>query len=294
MSGEPQNPPLARWLEKTTAILALLGLFLYGILRVNYSIFYGNLGLTPEVMGLGYADLLTQSLAGLALIAVGLLLFMVIFFVRVIAWGLYETKSEAGKEALAVKQPSTSSRGRHIEWFVTIAIALGLLYFLVTSLYSSEGIVNPFALQAALSLILLYALRAGTYDPSPRQQELFRLVKRRYARALGVYSLIAVITVLAILPILAISDSNEVKHGRSSHFTVFGIPILSWGGDPVVMLWLEGNSPGGWDSGKSRCLIYLGQANGAAILYDVAQQHPIQLPASKVEVRLNSPDSACP
>src|SRR6266508_4342398 len=99
MSGEPQNPPLARWLEKTTAILALLGLFLYGILRVNYSIFYGNLGLTPEVMGLGYADLLTQSLAGLALIAVGLLLFMVIFFVRVIAWGLYETKSEAGKEA---------------------------------------------------------------------------------------------------------------------------------------------------------------------------------------------------
>jgi hypothetical protein len=101
-------------------------------------------------------------------------------------------------------------------------------------------------------------------------------------------------TVLAILPILAISDSNKIKHGQSAHFTVFGIPVLSWGGDPAVMLWLESESPAEWESGKSRCLIYLGQANGAAILYDVTQGHPIQIPASKVEVRLNSPVSACP
>src|SRR5436309_386329 len=65
--------PVARWLERmpdVRAVLAVLGLLFYAILRIAYSAFYGRFGLSPDDLGLGYVDLLVQSMVGTSIVLV--------------------------------------------------------------------------------------------------------------------------------------------------------------------------------------------------------------------------------
>jgi hypothetical protein len=65
----PEEKTLTDRVTDVRTVLAVLGLLLYGVLRVAYSRFYGELGLAPDDLGLGYLELLVQSAVG----AVGLL-----------------------------------------------------------------------------------------------------------------------------------------------------------------------------------------------------------------------------
>jgi hypothetical protein len=51
------------------AVITLMGLITYGVLRAVYGLFYARLGVTPEEVGLGYADTLEQSVVGLVIVA---------------------------------------------------------------------------------------------------------------------------------------------------------------------------------------------------------------------------------
>ena len=62
------------WATDARTVLALLGVVLYAVLRIAYSLFYNNFGLTPDDLGLGYIDLLIQS-------AVGTVILLVVVFV---------------------------------------------------------------------------------------------------------------------------------------------------------------------------------------------------------------------
>lgn len=53
-----------RWATDARTVLAVLGIVLYAVLRIAYSVFYSNFGLTPDDLGLGYLDLLIQSAVG--------------------------------------------------------------------------------------------------------------------------------------------------------------------------------------------------------------------------------------
>jgi hypothetical protein len=66
----PEEKTLTDRVTDIRTVLAALGLLLYGVLRVTYSRFYGELGLAPDDLGLGYIELLVQSAVG----AVGLLI----------------------------------------------------------------------------------------------------------------------------------------------------------------------------------------------------------------------------
>lgn len=45
--------------------ITIAGLITYGYLRLTYDLFYGTFGLRPEDVGLGYADVLAQTVLGL-------------------------------------------------------------------------------------------------------------------------------------------------------------------------------------------------------------------------------------
>lgn len=71
-SGDPDrrpDPPLAPWLTPAgiTSLLAVVGLVTYIVLNTAAVIFYAPLGVTPREVGLGYSELLAQSVVGLGL-----------------------------------------------------------------------------------------------------------------------------------------------------------------------------------------------------------------------------------
>jgi hypothetical protein len=57
---------VARWcVEHWQVAITITGLITYGYLRLSYDLFYGTFGLRPEDVGLGYADVLAQTVLGL-------------------------------------------------------------------------------------------------------------------------------------------------------------------------------------------------------------------------------------
>lgn len=75
---------LGTWaLENPLSAVTALGLCLYGILRYVYARFYSPLGVKPEEGGLGYGEILGQSVTGLLLFSA--LMFLLIFIGAVLA-----------------------------------------------------------------------------------------------------------------------------------------------------------------------------------------------------------------
>jgi hypothetical protein len=74
MSQAPDNS-LKSWIGIVTPVLTILGLSAYSLHRVAYSIFYGPLGVSPDEVGLGYAQSLVEAGVGLFLLtfAIGLI-----------------------------------------------------------------------------------------------------------------------------------------------------------------------------------------------------------------------------
>jgi hypothetical protein len=72
-----------RWATDARTVLAVLGIVLYAVLRIAYSLFYNNFGLTPDDLGLSYLDLLIQSAVGTVI------LLMVMFVVAALVVSVY-------------------------------------------------------------------------------------------------------------------------------------------------------------------------------------------------------------
>jgi hypothetical protein len=72
---------LAGWLstlKDMPAILATVGVLLYGIIYAIYSRYYNLLGIAPEEVGLGYGNILIRSILYLTTLALMLLVFTAI------------------------------------------------------------------------------------------------------------------------------------------------------------------------------------------------------------------------
>ena len=70
---------LGNWaLGNPLSAVTALGLFLYGFLRYVYARFYSPLGVKPEEVGLGYAEILSQSVTGLLLFSALMFLLLLI------------------------------------------------------------------------------------------------------------------------------------------------------------------------------------------------------------------------
>ena len=69
--------PLAPWLQSISIqTLTVLGLFVYGVLRLSSQLFYSRFGVSPEEVGLGYAEMIAQSAVGLLLVTILSFLFI--------------------------------------------------------------------------------------------------------------------------------------------------------------------------------------------------------------------------
>jgi hypothetical protein len=67
---------------------------------------------------------------------------------------------------------------------------------------------------------------------------------------------------------------------------------VPWRADPATVRWLH-ETPAN-DPLSGRCLMYLGQANGIAVLYDVQSRRVVRVPASEVVILVETGSERCP
>jgi hypothetical protein len=73
-----------KWLKAAASTTTALGVVTYAVLRVDYALFYDRFGLKPEDVGLGQAELISQSVAGVVLILT--VLFVELVFLAGVVW----------------------------------------------------------------------------------------------------------------------------------------------------------------------------------------------------------------
>ncbi len=141
------NARVSQWLAFAVPLLSLTGLISYGILKSAYSRFYGELGLRPEDVGLGYTEILGESLVGLALLE-GLLVAisaLVLLTLRLMIRAYlrrfehYEAHSIAGCIG-AIASAVLRAILVTVAWWVSIAVFLiGTLFLLLFLVRGAEA-----------------------------------------------------------------------------------------------------------------------------------------------------------
>jgi hypothetical protein len=282
--------------------LALLALLTYAVLRVVYGRFYGAFGLSPDDLGLGYAELLAQ--AALAMAALLVLQAVVVTLVAVLWIGmLVELIPDArrlwarlrGRDVPAREEDDTP------EWVgLTIFGAFVLLVALsvVTgdSAIAGNGLLAIVIGGLAVSYVGLVArgiaqARRGVSG----ELTLHGRPMTAWWRG-GVAAIVVAITAAATatLVLAADDDVDAVREGRSAHFTRLGVRLVSWGAEPATIAWTSADAGGELRSLANECLMYLGQHDGTLLLYSPHAQQPAthRVPASLATVSI-APGRRC-
>jgi hypothetical protein len=315
------------WVLRNPAVaISIVGLFTYGLLRFDYVLFYGGLGVTPEDVGLTYSNVLAQSLAG---VAVFILLFgatfvaaiIVLYFLPVVVGvplGLLigVTFKRAVQRTHALIQTIMESR---------VGIALVLL---VLVLIPVVGILTTSPEEELIGLrserwynLLLGSFLAGVFiglahlPKAPKNLTLRRpgdVVSYAHRKSsetiknlgIGRSSLALVILLfgveaaLVLLPFRALEAADDVKRGESIQglHILSSIPILTLRAEHARVFnkdSLDRVARSGYNANlqiSGDCWMYLGQAGGVAVFYDVRSEQAIRVPSGEVAISTQGKD----
>jgi hypothetical protein len=203
-------------------LVGVAGAALYGVLRLAYVFFYLWLRATPDEVGYGYSQVLSDELVGA----------------------------------------------------VELVVLVAALIWVVWS-----------AASAFLSLVRRAARK--------RRVEQFHAFSTSKARRIAVWSLaIAVPVVLALLPVLGWQEGQQAYSGYSVRNVYLAgtirLPVLAVQAVPAEVAWASPPAPGEPDISASArpCLLYLGQADGTSVFYDVHSQESLRLPTADIVISL--------
>jgi hypothetical protein len=131
-----------------------------------------------------------------------------------------------------------------------------------------------------------WVLRRKRAGSRPLRQALARIA----VRAAG----IGVAVVLAGLPALGWNQGAKARSGYTVRnvyvLHTIRLPVLAVQAVPASVAWVSETPPGLIDISARRCLLYLGQAAGTAVFYDVGSGESIRVPTSLIVVSLQNAD----
>ena len=220
-----------RWATDARTVLAVLGIVLYAVLRIAYSLFYNNFGLTPDDLGLSYLDLLIQSAVGTVI------LLMVMFVVAALVVAVY-----VGMFGQLRMQWNNFFRQRHAG--------------------SSGSERPPSAKEEGESV--------PPRSPDFRLLKIGEKNRARWVRGLAAIALATLGFAILLLFARAESDATRVQDGHASSFTVLGFRVTTWGAEDATVSLTSNQIAADLRPLAGRCLMYLGQSNGTAFLYLVS------------------------
>jgi hypothetical protein len=288
------------WATDARTVLALLGFVLYAVLRIAYSLFYNNFGLTPDDLGLGYIDLLIQSAVGTVILLV--VVFVVATVVALIYVGLigsypelwryfrrgFRPAGSSGPESPPPVKPGSESvtptpqDHRHR---LRAALATGIIIAFV-GLVLVAGYFTP-APPGWFTLLVVwvmfgYGLIAGI---KRTKRGLTGKDRTRWRRGSAAAALATLGLAILFLLTRAESDAARVQLGHPSSFTVLGFRITTWGAEDATVSWTSNQIAADLRPLAGRCLMYLGQSNGTAFLYLVSTHEVFRVPTAVAVVR---------
>jgi hypothetical protein len=277
---------------------ALIGVVVYGALRVLYGIFYGSFDVRPEEVGFGYADTLAHS--AIAVIPIFLLGYTIYFFITFLLFvlgvrpiirqwsSLFKRINEVMKE--------TGGPKRLLKWLLhrvtTIAIFVG-------------GIVLATRLQGAPSwivgigsgILVAVMLDIGGAIPNPLSREgpsekspvSWREDISQLAKRVAVWALLFSLATLAVQQFRwAINDAAAAKTGRAVPPSGRLLGLLPpWSAQPAAMFWIATDkAPDTLSNPKGHCVMYLGRANDITVVYDLDSKQTLRIPSRAVLISM--------
>jgi hypothetical protein len=223
---EPSNhdgSAALNWIVRyAVPLVGVAGAALYGVLRLAYVFFYLWLRATPDEVGYGYSQVLSDELIGA------------------------------------------------IELVVLIATLIWIVG-------SAASIFVPLPQRASRK----YRSKAARARP-------FSKLK---AQKIAAWSLvIAVPTVLIWLPVLGWLEGAQAANGYAVRNVYLAgtirLPVLAVQAVPAEVIWASPSGSGEPDMSRHPCLLYLGQADGTSVFYDVHSQESLRLPTADIVVSL--------
>ena len=282
--------------------LALLALLTYAVLRVVYGRFYGAFGLSPDDLGLGYAELLAQAalaMAALVVVQAFVVTFLVVLWIGMLVELIPDVRRVwarvRGRDVPAREEDETP------EWvFLTLVgaflfvVALGIA--LGNSAIAGYGLLSIVIGGLVVSYVGLVArgviqIRRGVGGELTLQGRSMTVWWRA-----GVAAIVVAVTVAATVTLVLAADDDvdAVRDGRSAHFTRLGVRLVSWGAEPATIAWTSAGTGGELRSLANECLMYFGQHDGTLLLYSPHARQPAthRVPASLATVSI-APGKRC-
>jgi len=285
---EPASRPgpgkLTSPLQGVIAMASAGTVIAYVTLRSVYTRFYDPLGVTPEEVGLDQAEVLVRSAGLVVLIAMlcGVVLYLIalsraFFFLNRALPNFYS-------------------------WLNTPPAWIRAMMGLTAVAWVTSGflprpqpgitVYGPPALLAS-SLVLAYVrtrgLRRLRPDITAAAGALWRdgrAATRLWRAGFLVGLPLSAVLVLALVWFLAPAYAERVQEGGS-----VGDWSTAWRAQPAGVQWAH-QSPTP-DPLAARCIMYLGQANGTTVLYDVDTQSVVRVPTSEVTVVVRTGTERC-
>jgi hypothetical protein len=304
--------------------LTIIGLVTYSLLRLAYSVFYDQLGLEPEDVGLGYGGILSQSITGLVFLVVlfalvGLVVIGVSFLIGLAAVLIVGILTSIVNSLLA-KMPAgvrdwltTPGPGNAYSIVLTILLAIAGIQFawgyggpifvglversaLGSLLSAAQGfssvvaqLPTPVLVLTPMSGIPWLLIAWNRYYP-PRE---VHPIKPSIERGVAITGLVLIgLSTVAMFLAIAASDGEAVSRGTARHASVFGVRIAGWGGDPATVTW-SSTAPQSSQAYGHDCLMYIGQVADTILLYDVTTQVTLRVSAQTATVALEGKRSSC-
>lgn len=268
--------------------LTILGVALYGLLRLPYSVYYGSLGASPEEVGLSYAETLARSTAGIAVaalalgvaaaVAAGVLTFLA-FYAR-LGWAILRVRGLSKKKLISESDEEHERDVPRRRRFLTIVLR------------GQQQEVDEL-LAAGSEYRRLALLGVRTRDEQEQVDEfrikndrevsaVIRAEVRRVARRYGALGAAATALVIGFgLPAVAYADAQLVRECSRPALGQFGLFAVR--GARSVLFRVD-------DSGSTtpmladRRLMFLGSGGDRLVLFDCRHGRVLRLPATGVVV----------
>jgi hypothetical protein len=241
--------------------LVLIGLLFYAMLRVAYVHFYKPLGLSPDDLGLGYAQLLAQAAIGVAalLVAAG---FVLGLYAALYAWMLSSLGVGAWLGAL-LQRAIWSKRSANLLGTIAVVIAV---FGAAGAIAGNKRFEYPdIALGGAfVGVIFALAVRRTWREISG---ETTIQPANWWLRGVAGIVVLALASTGAILIANADQYARRTQAGLSGHPEWWGIQLASWGAEAATVSSTTDKVGRQLTQLTNSCVMYLGESGGTLFVY---------------------------
>jgi hypothetical protein len=271
----------------------LAGLYaaLFVVHRFISSLFYSEFGIAPEEAGVGYAESLLEAAVGTFLLLVGVNAVVLALAIPPLFISTLRTAGSLRRSWRRAK----AHKGQAIAF---LAHRVAIIAAVVAGIWLSSATGSWLWIVAA-GLVL-----GGLFELGERVRNPFAAELASEPRAQGVgkpegdRTRLVVLLVLALTALVAVSllVAEAVRAPRAAEAAkegdeVAGFPFTAWRAQHATVSWLGPTRPAFLADVRGHCLMYLGQANAIAVLYDVDSGATLRLPTGDLVVSVDDAQS---